>query len=270
MKGAFVFCVFFLLPSALSAKIVLCATKAAFIEGVTEAVENANRHGVYPVKLTWDAAGSVCDVYRADSADGIFVPIAQGIACAGRGEYIDANENGAPEQVFFYKIRCRAEESAAIQGYGALTQETYMQVYNRNIVASHSKLTLMFKRIALQKLGKEGADGDISGALSYHAKIQGLSGTVIIRYDNYSDAEHWVLTGNTNIKANIFANGKMYGTILCGGMYPGAVDYSRIVIRKGAAAGGVYVVMPEGFPSGNVLWNALASEDTGVADAEKI
>ena len=123
----------------------------------------------------------------------------------------------------------------------------------------------MFKRIALQKLGKEGADGDISGALSYHAKVKGLSGTVIIRYDNYSDAEHWVLTGNTNIKANIFANGKM-----CGGMYPGAVDYSRIVIRKGAAAGGAYVVMPEGFPSGNVLWNALASEDTGVADAEEI
>lgn len=270
MKGAFVFCAIFLLPSALSAKIVLCATKAAFIEGITESVDNANGHGVYPVKLTWEATGSVCDVYRADSADAIFVPIAQGAAYAGRGEYIDANENAAPEQVFFYKIKCSAEESAAIQGYGALTQETYMQVYNRNIVSSHSKLTLMFKRIALQKLGKEGADGDISGALSYHAKIQGLSGTVIIQYDNYSDAENWVLTGNTNIKANIFANGKMYGTVSCSGMYPGIVNYDGIIIRRGEAAGGSYAVTPIGFPSGAVSWDVLMPEDTGVFDSEKI
>lgn len=271
MKAVLAFCAIFLLPFVLTAQIVLRATKAAFIKDLTERADSANAHGVYPVKLTW-TANAPCDVYRSARADGGFIRIAKSVPSGGRsksGEYIDKNEDAAPEQVFFYKIQCGAEESGVAAGYGALTHEAYMHAYNRNIVSSHAKLTLMFKRIALQKLGKEGADGDASGTLSYHAKIRGIFGNVIIRYDNYSDSKNWVLTGNTNIKANIFANGTMYGRVECSGMYPGTVDYGGIVIRRGQAAGGSYAVTPAGFPSGAVLWDALTPEDTGVTDAEE-
>ena len=60
------------------------------------------------------------------------------------------------------------------------------------------------------------------------------------------------LTGNTNTSANISANGSMDGTVACTGMYPGTIVYDNIEIKGGNAAGGHYVVTPEGFPAGNV------------------
>lgn len=264
-KSAYCVCAVLLMQYTLTAQVVLSATKAEFILGVTDDVKNANIHGVYPVKLKWNDAGKKYDVYRAGLETGEFTLISKDVS---GGEYTDINDSAEPEQFFYYKIKSGMEESNVDEGYGALSQDVYMNVYNKNIVSSHSKLTLMFKRIALQKLGKEFAQGSFSGSLSYRARAKGFHGEVIIRYDNYSDDEHWTLEGNTNIRANIFANGKMYGTVECAGCYPGKVSYDDIVIKRGSAAKGFYKVEPAGFPPANVSWDMLLPEDTGVTDRE--
>lgn len=264
-KSAHCVCAVLLMQYTLTAQVILSATKAEFILGVTDDVKNANIHGVYPVKLKWNDAGKKYDVYRAGLETGEFTLISKDVS---GGEYTDINDSAEPEQFFYYKIKSGMEESNVDEGYGALSQDVYMNVYNKNIVSSHSKLTLMFKRIALQKLGKEFAQGSFSGSLSYRARAKGFHGEVIIRYDNYSDDEHWTLEGNTNIRANIFANGKMYGTVECAGNYPGKVSYDDIVIKRGSAAKGFYKVEPAGFPPANVSWDSLLPEDTGVTDRE--
>lgn len=264
-KSVYCVCAVLLMQYTLTAQVILSATKAEFILGVTDDVKNANIHGVYPVKLKWNDAGKKYDVYRAGLETGEFTLISKDVS---GGEYTDINDSAEPEQFFYYKVKSGMEESNVDEGYGALSQDVYMNVYNKNIVSSHSKLTLMFKRIALQKLGKESAQGTLTGSLSYHAKIKGFHGEVIIRYDNYSDDKLWILEGNTNIRANIFANGKMYGTVECAGCYPGKVSYDDIIIRFGSAAKGSYKVEPAGFPPADVGWDMLLPEDTGVTDRE--
>jgi hypothetical protein len=39
----------------------------------------------------------------------------------------------------------------------------------------------------------------------------------------------------------------MDGTVTCTGMYPGKIYYDNIVIKGGAAGGGTYGVLPDGF-----------------------
>ena len=169
-KSAYCVCAVLLMQYTLTAQVILSATKAEFILGVTDDVKNANIHGVYPVKLKWNDAGKKYDVYRAGLETGEFTLISKDVS---GGEYTDINGNAKPEQFFYYKIKSGAEESNEDEGYGALTQDVYMNVYNKNIVSSHSKLSLMFKRLALQKLGKEFAQGSFSGSLSYRARAKG-------------------------------------------------------------------------------------------------
>jgi hypothetical protein len=47
------------------------------------------------------------------------------------------------------------------------------------------------------------------------------------------------------------ANGTMDGTVVCKGMYPGKVIYDKIQIKGGAAGGGTYGIIRDGF-SGQV------------------
>ena len=100
----------------------------------------------------------------------------------------------------------------------------------------------MNKKSNLEKLGKETANGDIAGTLSYQTKVKGFSGLVIMEYINYSDNPYWILDGNTNTKANMSANGNMNGTVTITGMYPGTVSYDEVQIKSAEASGETYNV----------------------------
>lgn len=251
----------------------LSATKAAFIKGVTESEDAANEHGVYPVLLEWVANGE-CDsfsVFRNDVSGNEddwkvigHVPYRKN-ADDNRVSFVDKNEDAVPNKAFMYKVSSQKgsktlQESNVALGYGALTALCYMDTYNESIIASHNKLTLMHKRFNLAKLGKEAAVGDKGGNLTYHAKVHGFSGLVLMKYDNFEEFEEWTLNGNTNIKANIRANGKMSSVVECSGMYPGKVYYDNIKIKKGKANGGFYTISREGFPNKTVVWDAIQSE----------
>lgn len=136
----------------------------------------------------------------------------------------------------------------------------YMNAYNKTQFTSHHKLTLMHKRRNMEKLGKETVSGDVSGTLSYKTKLSGFSGVVIMKYTNYSDDEDWMIDGYTNIKANIRANGRMYGTVDVYGKYPGKIVYDNLLIKKGNAGGGYYIVMLSDGTQDNVLWDEILNE----------
>ena len=132
-----------------------------------------------------------------------------------------------------------------------------MREYNKTAINSQTKLTLMHKSNDMDKLGSESAKGSISGSLSYNAAIDGLGARITMHYDNYADyyiidkdkssGVYFRLTGDTNTSANMSANGTMDGTVVCTGMYPGKVIYDKIQIKGGAAGGGTYGIIREGF-----------------------
>lgn len=129
----------------------------------------------------------------------------------------------------------------------SLLQEVeYLKAYNESSLSSHKKLTLMHKRSNLAKLGREKVYGDLSGSCEYWARVRGFKGVVTIVYKNYSDIDGWVLNGECNTKANISANGKMYGCMKVTGVQPGSIYYDNIIIKKGTSAGGTYGVQLEG------------------------
>lgn len=271
MKKSFLLLLAIFLGSlTITAQENLTATKAMFISGVTNDEKNANKYGVYPVLLEWEAIGTpaLFNVLRYDGENNLwtscgYVPYN---AETRRYTFIDKNEEARPNCVYNYKVISvnsksnTLQESSEVQGYGALTALTYMDTYNESIIASHNKLTLMKKKYALQKLGKERILGDISGGVSYNAKVWGFYGLVIMDYNDYEEIKGWTLDGNTNIKANILANGKMMKTIVCNGMYPGSVCYDNIKIKKGKAKGGYYLIRRKGFPCESVVWDAIQSE----------
>ncbi|MDE5898594.1 MAG: hypothetical protein K2H09_04950 [Treponemataceae bacterium] len=244
----------------------LSASKAAFIPGATERPEDANRHGVFPVRLEWSIAGlpAVREVRieRRLYGSGAFETVA--VVPAEPPEFIDRNEDALPGETYCYRISAalpaRGELAAESSGYGALTYLAYIDEYNESVMLSHSKMTLMHKHPNLAKLGKEQAEGAISGTLSYRTKVRGFHGIVLMDYAGYSDVPGWILDGSTNTKANLAANGMMFSCVRCAGMYPGAVYYDDIQIKKGAARGGFYTVEPEGFPCGTVAWDAVRAE----------
>lgn len=146
---------------------------------------------------------------------------------------------------------------------------TFFNMYNKSIISSHEKLTLMNKPRKLQKLGKESVTGSRTGTLGYRTKVRGFSGVVYIEYKDYSDLEDWTLTGNTNIKANLFANGRMFGTVNIAGKYNAKIIYDDLLIKGGNAGGGFYTVEFENGPSGTVPWDAILNEDIAIEDADK-
>ena len=101
-KSAYCVCAVLLMQYTLTAQVILSATKAEFILGVTDDVKNANIHGVYPVKLKWNDAGKKYDVYRAGLETGEFTLISKDVS---GGEYTDINDSAEPEQFFYYKVK---------------------------------------------------------------------------------------------------------------------------------------------------------------------
>lgn len=140
------------------------------------------------------------------------------------------------------------------------TEIEYLKAYNESSLSSHKKLTHMHKRSNLAKLGREKVYGNISGSCEYWARIRGFKGVVTIIYKNYCDIDGWILNGECNTKANIRANGKMYGCMNVTGVQPGKVWYDNIVIKKGTSAGGTYGVQVKGGERKELEYNVLPQE----------
>jgi len=260
------------------------ATKHAFISGITDVYvknadgttmsdsqTNANSSGVYPVKITWNAPDEGADggyyVYRSTKSTESFRRITD--APVTDLYYVDYNDTAKTGTYYYYKILSLnsllqgTNFSNVATGYGALTYNQYMREYNKTIMHSQKKLTLMHKAGSTAKLGTETISGDITGTLYYNAAVQGLGGRVIMTYTNYADyfvnndsanGYYFFVNVNTNTSASMDASGTMDGTVTCTGMYPGSVAYDNIEIKGGAAGGGYYVITPEGFKSGNTSY----------------
>lgn len=135
-----------------------------------------------------------------------------------------------------------AEQNTEQNDLDSSEYEEYLKLYNETSISSHKKLTLMHQKSNLSKLGKEKINGNISGTCEYKAKVQFLKGVVTIVYKDYCDFPGWVLNGETDTKANIHADGKMYGCVNVSGSKPGKIFYENLIIKKGTSAGGTYGV----------------------------
>lgn len=176
-----------------------------------------------------------------------------GAACLLCSEFLVYSEQTEEE------FRAEAEEPAAeLTEYSQNVE--YLKAFNESSVSSHKKLTLMHKRSNLAKLGKEKISGDISGTCEYWARVRGFKGVVTIVYKNYSDFDGWILNGECNTKANIHANGIMYGTMKITGENPGNIFYENLIIKKGTSAGGTYGVQLQGLERSEIEYNVLPQE----------
>lgn len=145
---------------------------------------------------------------------------------------------------------------------------TFMDIYNVEVWSSHDKLVLMNKPRKLQKLGKERKLGNLAGSVFYKTKVVGFSGVVTIQYTDYSDHEGWILNGFSNIKANLNANGRMFGTVIVSGDYNAKVSYDNLKIKKGNAGGGYYTVEYGDGRIGEVPWDAPKNKVVPISDAD--
>ena len=250
-----------------------------------------NANEVYPVKIEWtppsdEVYGYI--VYRSDKKDKGYKKLSVGndektFIVTGTTFY-DINASARPGKIYYYKVlSVNALEqgvnySDIVFGYGALTSDQYMREYNKTVMNSQKKLTLMHKG-GTSALGSESTSGTICGSLSYNASMAGLGARIIMYYSGYADyyihstgkmdavslgaddepvgtadGIYFLLTGNTNTSASMDASGTMDGTVECKGMYPGKVNYDGLKIKGGAAGGGYYVITREGFAGENVDW----------------
>lgn len=246
----------------------LSVTRHDYFQDIKDGKVKANSNGVYPVKITWDApdggAGGYY-IYRSTSADAGFKKIDE----TTKTEYVDSYDLAKPGIYYYYRVLSLnllgqgvnySEVNEKSYGYGALTYEQYMREYNKTIKNSHKKLWRMSASSVTDKMGSDSAVGDISGTVKYNG---GMATTM--KYDNYADfyimndkslGVYFCCTGNsdTNISSITTQSGSMEGTMYCEGMYPGSVKYDKIKINGGGAAGGTYIITPDGFESGEVSW----------------
>ena len=247
----------------------LTVTKNGAIPGYTNSDSNANANGVHAIKLTWEAPTGGADggynIYRSTKPASGFKKINE--SPITETSFIYKDEQAKAGNYYYYRVLSLnslgqgANYSNTDHGYGALTTYQYVREYIKTTLNSQKKLTLMHKSGNTAKLGTESAQGAISGSLSYDAHVDGLSGRVIMHYDNYADfyimddkslGVYFLLNGNTNTSAGMDTNGTMDGTVTVKGMYPGSVVYDNIKIKGGAAGGGTYGVTRTGIDSSAV------------------
>ena len=266
------------------APVNVSASKTSALDGLEK--YSANTNGVYPVLINWappakdNPAGY--HVYRSTKPDSSFRKITDepvvGLS------FIDTNETARAGTFYYYKVvslnqlgqgKKGNEQNQDSRGYGALTRDQWFREYNATVKRSQAKLTLMHKSKDTDKLGSESAKGDISGSLSYNAKIDGLGARITMHYENYADyyaggnpdfGLYFLLTGDTNTSANMSANGTMDGTNTAAnsGMYPGYAKYNKLEIKGGGAGGGYYIVSTRDKNGNTVL--AEGNVDWGVGE----
>lgn len=274
-----------------------------------------NENNVYPVEITWDPpeneSPTAYRVYRSTSPDSGF----KKVDTVTTTYCIDTNASAKPEVFYYYKVISlnlnyegshsndpASDTAFNCRGYGAITRDQWFREYNKSIMHSQSKLTLMHKSSDTDKLGTETIKGDIRGSLTYKSSIKGFGAEIKMPYTDYSDfycgdggklyigsvnghsksdaysllsdeeksrcVEFMILNGSTDTSCNMSANGNMSNSVSCKGMYPGKAVYDNLEIVSGAAGRGYYVVTTfdlDGniiLPEGNVSWE-IGEEDTG-------
>lgn len=276
---------------------------------------SANANGVYPVKITWDAPsdGDTSSysyvLYRSTLPDSEF----KKVGTTSELYYVDSYSGAKAGVMYYYKVVSlniqgqgthsndpTSDTNFSCRGYGALTADQWFREYNKTIMHSQAKLTLMHKSSDTDKLGTETIKGDISGSLTYKSNIAGLGAEIKMPYTDYADfycgdggtlyfgnvngngsdynslsseqknrcVLYFLLNGSTDTSCNMSANGSMSNSVTCKGMYPGVADYNNLKIVSGAAGGGYYGVTTydnEGntiFNSAQVSWT-VGEESTG-------
>lgn len=213
-----------------------------------------NTNNVYPVQITWEnpsgAEPAGYNIYRSTKPDSSFRKINDEVI-SGTTEYIDINETAKSGTFYYYKVISLNELGQGkksndpandpkhqARGYGAITREQWFIEYNKNIMSSQAKLTLMHKANDLDKVGSETINGNISGTLGYTAKVAGLGAEITMPYNNYADhfigadktlGIYYVLNGNTDTTSNMSANGHMHEKVNC---YGYTVDLSKSFDEK--------------------------------------
>ncbi|MCL1836311.1 MAG: hypothetical protein FWG46_02055 [Treponema sp.] len=222
--------------------------------------------------------GPFGDVYSYDPVTELYTYIDRNSAAqvGKKYSYRVISHNAAGQDSYF------SNEST---GWGALTQTRYMVEYNKVMNTALGKLDYMYRSPDTSKIGTEspGPAGNISGNIYYKGSLVafGLGGAeIFIQLTNYSDfyvendpskGAYFILNGNSDTKSSMAASGNMRGTMTVTGMYPGTVVYGTawstspdptkgITISGGKAAGGHYVVTPQGFPGEDVIWNQSTPE----------
>ena len=231
------------------------ASQAEYFTGCREYEPEEEKLFTYPILLEWEGnfvqEGSF-NILFSKEKDSSFTKIAS-IAKTEPHCFVHEVKDAKPLEKYYYRISFVSPagktitDTAVLEGWPALSPTLYFIAFNKAIIYSHSKLTLMHKPNIFDKMGKEKIKGDLSGTLSYETKVQGFSGVVPMKYTNYSDSEDWIFNGTMTTKANIYGNGKMINTILVKGMYPGKVSYENVEIKKQKAGGGYYLVEPAGY-----------------------
>ncbi|MDR0720716.1 MAG: hypothetical protein LBF78_13855, partial [Treponema sp.] len=251
----------------------LKTTKAGFYEGAVFAEEllgeSANSLGVYPTLISWEKPAAESPafyyVYRALSKNGLYRRLNREPVQAGEEplfSYLDSDDTIPAGAYCYYKVLAQNYEgegsiySEAKAGYGALTPERYFLEYNKTVMFSQSKLTLMHATSPFDKLGKETIYGELSGSLYFNAVRVEMSAEVEMLYTNYSDfniddadtslGPYFLLNGNTDTTSGL-TSGKMHGTVTVTGMYPGKVWYDNVRIVFSKPGSGWYGVKREGF-----------------------
>jgi len=234
------------------------ATKTSSLGDISKYSANSNE--VYPVEITWTAPASDTPsgyhVYRSTNPDSGFRRISEEIIPVTQNSFIDENETARPGTYYYYKVISlnvlgQGNKGTIDYGYGAITRDQWFREYNKTIMFSQSKLTLMHKSNDMDKLGSETINGDISGTLSYNAAVAGLGAEIKMPYTNYADfyinnnasnGVYFLINGNTDTTSNMSGNGNMSGTVNCSGMYPGSAVYDNLQIKNKKAGGGYYLV----------------------------
>lgn len=275
----------------------------------------ANANGVYPVKITWNAPsdGDTSSysyvLYRSTLPNSGF----KKVGTTSELYYVDSYSGAKAGVMYYYKVVSlniqgqgthsndpTSDTKFSCRGYGALTADQWFREYNKTIMRSQAKLTLMHKSSDTDKLGTETIKGDVNGSLTYKSNIAGLGAEIKMPYTDYADfycgdegtlyfgnvngygsdynslsqeqknrcVLYFLLNGSTDTSCNMSANGSMSNSVKCTGMYPGLADYNNLKIVSGAAGGGYYEVTTydnEGntiFSSAQVSWT-VGEESTG-------
>lgn len=243
-------------------------SRTANLSSVASVAWRANFNGVYPVLIEWEApvsdkpAGYL--IYRSTKVDSGYRKITD--SPVTDLSFVDSNETAKAGSIYYYRVVSvnelgQGKNGVTEYGYGAITSEHWFREYNKTILSSQDKLTLMHKPNDLDKIGSETIKGDISGTLSYKAAVAGLGAEITMHYENYSDkymcddenlGVYFLCTGNTDTTSNMSGNGYMHGTVTCTGMYPGSAKYDNLDIKGGAAGGGSYIVTTKDL-EGNII-----------------
>ncbi len=135
-------------------------------------------------------------------------------------------------------------------------EREFFVLFNHKIGESYKKINLLNKKSNLAKLGKEEVTGNISGKISYHAKISGLGGLVTIVYENYCDEEGWIFNGEIITRGNIKGNGKFDGKIDITGINNATVFFDKVLLGNNLPCEGSYGVSFDGNPRIEVPYEA--------------